>query len=405
MSQCVCWHVCKQSELASFLRRLPATIDSPSSPWLPYLEAVYGQRPPLPYPLSRLRFLYHGTSRWQRSHPSVVWPMGACHVWQGWLNGSNSPPLKGQGVRRGSVGVGYSGIPSWTDPQLDRLRPHCAAEVCNEWLAPAHLPDSQTGFKNFELYWQPSDPWKSDGLRRAETLGTTWYWPGEFSQVNSVHTDVLESHAWAEVIRWQAWSEGLAGFGVFFSSAPGSGMWLNVGRTEVFRDPKRRPGYDKREALDALQRRWRAQETQPHWEWFNGANYTTNDCRSPPAGKEWLLSIYCDKMLPTAFYAYALGLDSYQTPSTFAEHPDLVMTSRAANLKEDCVCDGCSAWRTLRKCGRWNASELSGCGHLDIRLGWPPLNHWPCDCLHDREVLSCANGPIGSLVYPQKVSA
>lgn len=200
----------------------------------------------------------------------------------------------------------------------------------------------------------------------------------------------LENGTWVEVIRWQRGlpaPEGRGGFGVFFSPAAGSGMWLNVGRTRVFRD--------KSDALTTLRAMWKA-SGQAGWELYKGRNVTTDSCaagnRHTPGG------ILCDKELSqqSTFYAYALGLDSYQVLAAFARSNDIAVTSRAAMLVPNCSCDGCSPWRRLQECGRWAADSVSSCGHVEIRLGLPAEEGPLCECVHDAEVLACANGPIGS---------
>ena len=45
---------------------------SRESPWYAYLRAVYGwDEVPLPYDLTRLRYIHHHDKVWQRMHPSV----------------------------------------------------------------------------------------------------------------------------------------------------------------------------------------------------------------------------------------------------------------------------------------------------------------------------------------------
>ena len=97
----------------------------------------------------------------------------------------------------------------------------------------------------------------------------------------------LENGSWVEVIRWQRGlptPEGRGGFGVFFSPAAGSGMWLNVGRTQVFRD--------KSDALTTLRAMWKA-SGQAGWELYKGRNVTTDSCAAED--RHTTGGILCDK--------------------------------------------------------------------------------------------------------------
>ena len=54
-------------------------IDTGTSPWYPYLSAVYGGRVPLPFNLTSLSFFYHNDANWRLRHPRVDWPMATCN--------------------------------------------------------------------------------------------------------------------------------------------------------------------------------------------------------------------------------------------------------------------------------------------------------------------------------------
>ena len=404
--RCVCFSLCTSSQAQHFLQHLPTYVTSPLSPWLLYLATVYGRTPELPFDLSRLRWLYHNTARWQRHHPTVPWPMAACRM--GLLSGANQTDTP---VRKGSWGPGKEFM-------TDKSKPQCAPEYCSKWQTAERHRDLQGHFYTrhypsagirFQQFWSASDL-DSFGGRWTETLGTVWWWSGEMMRIASPTTaneqgntslptlwgqrgfapQGLEDGSWVEVIRWQRGlptPEGRGGFGVFFSPAAGSGTWLNLGRTRVFRD--------KSDALTSLRAMWKT-SGQAGWELYKGRNVTTDSCA--PVDPRTKGGIFCDKELSqqSAFYAYALGLDSYQVLQAFARSNEIVVTSRAATLVANCRCDGCSPWRTLQECGRWAADSISSCGHLEIRLGLPAEEGPQCECVHEAEVLACANGPIGS---------
>ena len=78
-SPCNCFSTCTISDANHFLGLIPRVVSSASSPWVSYLRSVYGSEPPLPFELSKLRFWYHRSTRWQRLHgDSLEWPMAAC---------------------------------------------------------------------------------------------------------------------------------------------------------------------------------------------------------------------------------------------------------------------------------------------------------------------------------------
>ena len=76
---CSCFSTCNPITTREFLRSIPDSVTSRESPWYAYLRAVYGgDEVPLPYDLTRLRYIHHHDKVWQRMHPSVEWPMPPC---------------------------------------------------------------------------------------------------------------------------------------------------------------------------------------------------------------------------------------------------------------------------------------------------------------------------------------
>ena len=75
---CACFSTCSPKTTREFLRSVPASVTSRSSPWYQYLRAAYGSDVPLPYRLTDLRYVYHHDDAWRGKHPDVEWPMPPC---------------------------------------------------------------------------------------------------------------------------------------------------------------------------------------------------------------------------------------------------------------------------------------------------------------------------------------
>lgn len=258
---CACFSTCTRDKASAFVDEyLPISISSPQSLWYGYLTAVYTRPPPLPLATQELRFFYHNdASYWP---PYVEWPMARC-------------TMASDDARKGSA-------PS----------PACPASTCERWRqeareeasaaraqAPAASAMTRRGGKVVrnvivfgrrdgrsrgsllvlsdhlhrhdhatELCDQPGEPGharrKPSSCERVKggagvymTLGAT---PMQARPVRFWPTD---SHA--EVMRVDydddrfasrgraMYGEGMNGYGIWFYAAPGSGMWLPLGRTLV----------------------------------------------------------------------------------------------------------------------------------------------------------------------------
>ena len=75
---CSCFSTCSPKTPREFLRSIPASVTSRSSPWYQYLRAAYGSDVPLPYRLTDLRYVYHHDDTWRGKYPDVEWPMPPC---------------------------------------------------------------------------------------------------------------------------------------------------------------------------------------------------------------------------------------------------------------------------------------------------------------------------------------
>jgi len=193
-----------------------AVIASRASPWYAYLSAVYNGRMQLPFPLSNISFVYLNTPRWRQLHPASPSPFRDCESKQ----------------RR------------------------CHPKDCNPWLRKQWQSDAP-GVATHR--WGNTAPHALQSVhifsRKTLAIGR----PRQFT-----------SHAWVEVIRQDnrrvgfqeamappncSWVPGSAARtqehpgcdwshypqGCFMRPAVGSGIWINLGVTEVVRKLQR-PG-------------------------------------------------------------------------------------------------------------------------------------------------------------------
>lgn len=157
-----------------------------------------------------------------------------------------------------------------------------------------------------------------------------------------------EDGEWVEVIR-HAQSEQQRGAGAWFKVAPGSGMWVNVGRSlrTLFPD--------------------------------------LNDARLPQSGVESDLAASMNfDYGPLQFLAFASGYGSLQFWSDGFES-ELVMVSQEAMIRGEGCCANCDLARRVFECG---PGESGGCSTgIEVRSGWASKE---CHCDATRYVLNCA---------------
>ena len=168
--------------MAHFVSVLPRLVKSRRSPWFAYLRAVYGEDVPLPFDLHSIRFVYHNTPRWQALHPRVPWPMPGCFGFH------EAPPM-------------------------------CAPAECQKWYRDSYSGDEPAPPPYFHRVYP---------LNRTAgwTLGAKWE-----SRV-PITNPRAPPNTWVEVLRYRiSIREGEAGYGFWFNRAPGSGVWINVGKT------------------------------------------------------------------------------------------------------------------------------------------------------------------------------
>ena len=146
-SDCWCFSVCSAEEAATFLNAIPAWIDSSESVWLRYLEAVYGEAPPLPFHLADVNFFYHsGRPRGGGRPRREMWPMRPC-VMRRRTDPASGRPLDGM---------------RWVNSTTAHAQ--CPANVCSSWRASAQhrtrllsLTSALSWAEKVPL-WVPLDP-------------------------------------------------------------------------------------------------------------------------------------------------------------------------------------------------------------------------------------------------------
>ena len=353
---CRCWHTCNPAASQAFLRQLPTDVRHQASPWYAYLRAVYGTDVPLPFPVSKLRFFYHNGADWQRRHPSVAWPLVACH-------GERSPePL----------------------PSV----PICSPAECARWVeSPGAYADTELAGLHSELY--------THHYRSSETRGVRLFH-------GALHPALAQPNGtWVEVMRWPRDCEEASGYGAWFSRAPGSGVFINTNRTwqltgrlEALGLPPFSPA-----SPGDLVARWLALHNLPMG--TSRSNLSTWRRTHPGAigpgraGRTLMLDseeamrllvglggAWCgwnDEMFP--FMAFELGIDTVQMDNR-ASGPEIVTTGEWSMARPGC-CVGCTASQRARNCG----FRRNTCSHVELRTGWGASA--PCTCLGHLHLLNC----------------
>lgn len=185
---CACFSTCSPKTTREFLRSIPATVTTHSSPWYQYLRATYGSDVPLPYHLTNLRYVYHHDAAWHKQHPGVEWPMPPCVRLPSPLGGTPDgqwwAPMNWQVRKRiGPV----------------RGTPKCDPAACARWLSSSgevnqstHEAARERELKlHIELFAE---------ARNKTTRGTRWHYTSR--RFDGANPDpLLPNGSWVEVMR------------------------------------------------------------------------------------------------------------------------------------------------------------------------------------------------------------
>lgn len=202
-----------------------AVITSQASPWYEYLSAVYGGRLPLPYPLSNISFVYLNTPLWRQLHPASPSPFRDCQSKQRRCHPKDCNPW----VRKSWQGD----APVVAAHLWGNLAPHALRSVhifSRNTLAIGRRPQ-YTSHTWVEVIRQDN---RNIGFQEAMTPPNCSWAPA-----SATSTKDHPSCDWTHYPQ-----------GCFMRPAVGSGIWINVGVTEVIHKLQR-PG-DRWPAVSAV---------------------------------------------------------------------------------------------------------------------------------------------------------
>lgn len=377
---CACFETCSRSTLDAFLKHvLPPRVASRSSPWFAMLRTIYGEAVSLPFDLNRLRILYHADELWRSRSPGVLWPMATCV--------DRDHPLRQP--------------TSWQPLRV--ASPPCSASTCTPWL-PEWLmqqqPEQERRHDRFNLTHATAQLMARSG-RGAPVVMNYRYWAGlRRAQPSHVHTGAVRwtqrnesvsvtypwhpDGTWVEVMRFDSgvkWMEGVRGYGTWFDMAPGSGIFVNVGRSAR--------GHGERELLNgAFMEEWLAAHrlaaaNRSTFVWKRGGHFFSHKVTIPREAVALLEGV--SWIEPYPFMAYELGYDSVQVSSTagYGVSPQLIVTSRESVVNASCVCEGCDLRQLAMRCSPFGKSRsASVCGWaIEYRVGWNASQ--VCECRRD----------------------
>lgn len=179
---CSCFSLCNILDMSAFQLRLPI-VRSKASPWYTYLTHVYSSDVPLPFDVAQLELFY----------PAVL-PTSMC--------GQNMPVL-----------------------------PRCNAGECRSWVDQSRHPsaDGRMAWARGRKHFYSPPILAEDAMRQR----APW---SQFVVLQEAVRFPAPDDAWAEVTRMKPHldPEGV-GIGCWFYPARGAGVFVHVGRTQVFR--------------------------------------------------------------------------------------------------------------------------------------------------------------------------
>jgi hypothetical protein len=349
-STCKCFQVCDNAGMEHLLAHLPDVIESSSSPWYAYLKDVYHDDVALPFDMTKLRFIYFRTERWAASHPASELPVFGCP----------GEPL-----------------------------PWCEEQVCRQW----YVNDSETRrsyyrAESLERYtYGPSFSVNGIGFGEPNSLVyDSGLVGGEEPQGVSFFylTDRLRfrSNHWIEVTRFR--SNYFPGF--WLTHAPGSGIWLNTGRSW------RQRGDGDNALLLALWRRHHSYSQEVNLTYLSEATREWGLASNRPRGvaKDQTFGRYDSISMSTILMAYDLDFDTLQFQRDLDNErmvwPAVVVTAPQSLVDLTC-CPECSPLERAEPCRHRGWRERT-CGfNIEYREG--PRANLGCACSDSFITLTC----------------
>ena len=372
-AQCQCFSACSALDLRAFLARVPRWINASSSPWYAYLAAVYQTDVPLPFDLSKLRYIHHHGVHFN----DIEWPMARCRHRHG-----KAHPILGVGI----------------DPPMVALEtPKCAQEACQRWAttsvdqsAAAALGllsskgDSPVGL-HVELY--------ADRTLRA-SRGTRWWTTDGASSSSDAEMGAASDGSWVEVMRWAKSYESMGGYGAWFARTSGSGIWLNVGRSwraadklELLGLPPHRPEGKRDlvgEWMQSLNLNLSERVAAREWRFAHQPKQAQLDAGLRSTVLHPALSVRMSNLGGTELFPYManqIGLESVQIQSGPGGSTELVLTGDVHSNSRPACCRGCELKRRAHAC------SVSACTAASLRTGWAAS--LPCLCSQGVPTLNC----------------
>ena len=355
---CRCFEICNQTSAEAWLRRIPRVIDNPSSPWIGYLSAVYGDQPQLPFDMTKLNYFYHNDVDWPAE---VEWPMSNCQI-----------TLRRYCAKFNGGKCAYP-IPA----------PRCGREVCSRWLAPTPRPESRHVRLGLLHLRSNKDPLRKtrgtaifeyppEKVQRA-TLGAaslngempSWALLNLEAFSGLLGHEIPRSQSWVEVIRENDRSvnhgksyEGRNGYGCWYYPVRGTGIWIHVGRLATIHS---------RDYAANLHREWRSNASVDH-------NTSAQRWSKAPHGEFFPM------------LAHDLGYDTVYNQFRDVRHmassrpfSELIVTSNACMWPTSVQLDSRAGRKgALGTCVPW----------VETRQGWTA--RLPCHCTEQSVVLNCA---------------
>ena len=228
---CYCFDLCEAPSALDFLQRIAeVTIRDAHSNWYRYLEAVYHGRAPRPFALGRLRFFYISSRGWRTRFPSRPSPFRDCinadqprcaRCSEEWEQHAPRPLQNLQEVAMW--------VSTWDYVNPDECQP--STRHPGECHYVRGLPGVLLYARN-----------QRDGLGHAVHPGSGWV---EVMRHRTNYAEGMDAFAWDLAYEGSREYEGC-----YLRQAPGSGVWIDAGRTTIIdASTNARPVVDVRQAI------------------------------------------------------------------------------------------------------------------------------------------------------------
>eukprot|EP00747_Dinoflagellata_sp_TGD_P187187 gnl/TRDRNA2_/TRDRNA2_44714_c0_seq1.p1 gnl/TRDRNA2_/TRDRNA2_44714_c0~~gnl/TRDRNA2_/TRDRNA2_44714_c0_seq1.p1 ORF type:complete len:398 (+),score=24.12 gnl/TRDRNA2_/TRDRNA2_44714_c0_seq1:66-1259(+) len=362
--QCACFSTCTVHDTAKFLALMPSIVKDVSSPWYPYLQAVYGKDVVLPFKLSTLRFFYHNSPWWRAQHADVDWPMPDCDSQQ---------------------------VPRW------RWNSSCT-QYCAKWYAEHPGNDSSSIPEKIHTR-----------LHEVKTHYTGRHYPDDVVDANdsSIGTHFVTKHDdltprrfkdddFVEVMRGYYPIE-QHGIGTWFFMVPGTGIWMRVGRHY-------QPNKERRiRSIEFMLDQLTAERRKTNW--TAGSSTTAQAAQSLEAKRNGQVRRLLEDVEkyygtrngePADEYLYQIlaGALNYTSAaphlhplrSDFDGAESQIQLAVLKVPSQEC-CQDCGVVQRARVC---DTNEPNTCGHgIPLRWGWNAAH--ACSCNDKLGFLNCGS--------------